>query len=220
MLSDFTVVFTENQTNGRGQMGSDWVSGAGTSLTFSVFLDSSFLTLKNQFYLNCAVALSVYTVVERIIEQRVAIKWPNDILCQQKKIAGILIENIVKNTSTTHAVIGVGLNVNQTDFNNLPKATSLLKLVGRSYDLESLLVLIVKELQFQVQRLRAAKYLEIAAAYDAVLFRKNKPSTFKNAKGDLFMGYIKSVNSSGHLEVLLEDEVLKEFRLKEIQLLY
>ena len=219
-MDDFTVVCTKNQTNGKGQLGSVWLTDEGDNLTFSVFLNSSFLPIKSHFYLNCAVSISVFNVLKKILVPRPSIKWPNDILSGNKKLCGILIENVVKSNTETHAVIGIGLNVNQTLFDPAYKASSLKSSTGIHYNLDEVLLMIIVELQLQIELLKKEKYSELHNAYEAELFRKNKPSTFKNAEGELFLGFIKHVTSSGMLEVLLEDEIIQEFRLKEVKLLY
>jgi len=219
-VDDFTVVCTENQTNGKGQLGSEWHANESENLTFSVFLNTSFLALENQFYLNCAVSISVFNVFKKIIVPKPSIKWPNDILSENKKLCGVLIENVVKSNAETHAIIGIGLNVNQTLFNPAYKASSLKNSTGIHYNLDEVLLLILVELQCQIEQLKAQKYTVLHNAYEAELFRKNKPSTFKNAEGELFLGFIKHVTSSGMLQVLLEDEIIQEFRLKEVKLLY
>ena len=220
VVDDFTVVSAENQTNGKGQLGSEWSSNIGENLTISVFLDTSFLQTQKQFYLNCAVSISVFNVLKKLSVPHLSVKWPNDILSHRKKICGILIENIVKSNGSSYSVIGIGINVNQTDFNPEFKASSLKSILGKYFELDELLILIVLELQCQIKKLKEDKLDELHQAYEKDLFRKNKPSTFKNAKGELFSGFIKNVTSSGKLQVLLEDEVLEEFSLKEVKLMY
>lgn len=219
-MDDFTVVCTANQTSGKGQLGSEWHANEGENLTFSVFLNTSFILLSNHFYLNCAVSIAVFNVLKKIRVPKPSIKWPNDILSENNKLCGILIENVVKSSAETHAIIGIGLNVNQTLFNPQFKASSLKNCKGIHYELDEVLLMLIVELQLQVERLKAEKYVALHRAYEAELFRKNKPSTFKNAEGELFSGFIKHVTSSGMLQVLLEDEIIQEFRLKEVKLLY
>jgi BirA family biotin operon repressor/biotin-[acetyl-CoA-carboxylase] ligase len=217
---DFTVVVADNQTNGKGQMGAVWTSNPSENLTFSVYLSTSFISLHNQFYLNCAVALSLYNVLNKLSIPKLSIKWPNDILSSSRKLSGVLIENIVKSNKDSYAIIGVGLNVNQKSFPGLVKATSLNNLTGENYNLDELLMLFIMELKKQVRQTTKGYFKVIHDSYEAVLFRKNKPSTFKNIEGEMFPGIIKGVNNSGHLLVYTEDEIVKEFRLKELSLLY
>lgn len=151
---------------------------------------------------------------------QLSVKWPNDILSGHKKLSGILIENVLKSSSETHSIIGVGLNVNQLEFDPLFKATSLKAVLGQNFNLEELLILLVTELQKQFELLKNSRFEELHNAYEKHLFRKNKPSTFKNAEGELFSGFIKNVTPTGELQVLVEDAILKEFKLKEVKLLY
>ena len=220
IVSDFTVVVAENQTKGKGQLGNVWLSEQGKNLTFSVFLDVSFLPLSRQFYLNCAVSVSLFKTLKELNILNLNIKWPNDILSDNLKVSGILIENIVKHSGVNHSIIGVGLNVNQTEFNKKLKATSLKISTGLVYDLDEILFIFLKYLREEILRLKDKQYHLIYVDYESVLFKKNKPATFKNATGDLFMGFIKGVNENGHLQILLEDHVLKTFQLKEVQLMY
>ena len=79
LVSDFTVVVAENQTNGRGQLGNIWLSEQAKNLTFSIFLDVSFLPITHQFYLNCAVSVSLFNTLKQLNIPNLNIKWPNDI---------------------------------------------------------------------------------------------------------------------------------------------
>jgi len=178
------------------------------------------LVPQNQFYLNCAISIAVFNVINKLLLPQLSVKWPNDILSHHKKICGILIENVVKSTGSSYSVIGIGLNVNQTVFNSAFKASSLKNIQGKHFDLDELLIQIIVELQVQTEKLKACNFDELHQAYEKNLFRKNKPSTFKNAEGELFTGFIKSVTSTGKLQVLLEDEILQEYRLKEVKLMY
>ena len=220
IVSDFTVVTAENQTNGKGQLGSLWLSEQAKNLTFSVFLDVSFLPMTHMFFLNCAVSVSLFKTLKELNVLNLNIKWPNDILSDKLKISGILIENIIKKEGGNHSIIGIGLNVNQTQFSEEFRATSLKKCTGVDHDLDVVLQVFLKCFQDEIKRLKDKQYDLIYKDYDSVLFKKNKPATFKNATGDLFVGFIKGVTENGLLEVLLEDQVLKTFRLKEVQLLY
>ncbi|WNH07939.1 biotin--[acetyl-CoA-carboxylase] ligase [Thalassobellus suaedae] len=143
----------------------------------------------------------------------------NDILSADKKICGILIENVIKNKLNS-TIIGVGINVNQTDFKNLPKASSLKKITGVHYNLDEILQLVINYTKEYSSLLQQGKYELVKNEYETNLFRKNKPSTFKDAEGALFSGFIKGVTKYGKLQVILEDEIVKKFDLKEITLLY
>ena len=119
VVEDFTVVTANHQTNGRGQMGTQWDSQVSKNLMVSVFKDVSHLDLECNFYISIVVSLSILEALKTFNIKNLKVKWPNDILSENKKIGGILIENIIKQTKLNATIIGFGLNVNQTQFDNL-----------------------------------------------------------------------------------------------------
>ncbi len=219
-LDDFTVVITEHQTKGRGQIGTVWNSEKGKNLTCSVFKRNTGVSLDDQFYISMVTSLALIKTLQLFQVPKLAVKWPNDILSEQKKICGILIENVIKNHDIEASIIGIGLNVNQTQFKNLPQASSLRNLTGTVFSIDELLTRIVEQMVYYFEKLEKGKHSLIKRAYEALLFRKNKPSTFKDAKGNLFSGFIKGVNAEGNLQILQEDDILNEYDLKEVTLLY
>ncbi|NJX16578.1 biotin--[acetyl-CoA-carboxylase] ligase [Tamlana crocina] len=219
-VEDYTAVITKNQTQGKGQRGTVWLSESSKNLTFSVFKDVSAIDLKEPFYMSMAAALAVLNALHGLSLPRLSVKWPNDILSENKKICGILIENVIKQNSINASIIGIGLNVNQTEFENLPQASSLKRITGQHFDTDELALGILQQLKHYFLLLEAGRHSEVKTEYENLLFRKNKPSTFKDAEGLMFSGFIKGVAPSGCLQVLLEDDILKEFNLKEISLLY
>ncbi|MBD0824217.1 biotin--[acetyl-CoA-carboxylase] ligase [Aestuariibaculum marinum] len=219
-VDDYTVVITENQTKGRGQMGSVWNSQSSKNLIFSVFKSLSCFEIQYPFYISMVASLAVVKALEGFDIPKLNVKWPNDILSENKKVCGILIENAIKQGRYASSIIGMGLNVNQTEFENLPKASSLKLITGKTFDLEELAHRIIKQLQTYFELLRQSKLEVLKEEYESYLFRKNKPSTFKNAEGFMFSGIIKSVSDTGMLQVALEDNLIKEFDLKTITLLY
>ncbi len=219
VVEDYTIVVAEHQTKGRGQMGTVWDSDKGKNLMFSVFKDLSIHVVEFPFYISMAISLAIFKALRTFNIPDLSIKWPNDILSANKKVCGILIENVIKNKLNS-TIIGIGVNVNQTKFNNLPKASSLKNITGIHYNLDEILQSIIKYTMHYSSLLQDEKYEAVKNEYEANLFRKNKPSTFKNAEGVLFSGFIKGVTKYGKLQVILEDEVVKKFDLKEITLLY
>src|SRR3970282_291011 len=125
LLENFTVVTAENQTKGKGQMGSVWDSEVGKNLTMSVFIKDSLSDVNQIFKLNVGVVLAVVQALETFNIPNLMVKWPNDIMSYNFKIGGILIENSIKSDGTVHSIVGLGINVNQVNFENLPKASSL-----------------------------------------------------------------------------------------------
>ena len=219
-VSDNTVIVAKNQLNGRGQMGSSWQSEEGKNLTFSVLKRFDALHAIHQFNLNICVSLAISDVLSELSIPNVSVKWPNDIMSGSLKICGILIENIMKGQWVQHSIIGIGLNVNQMSFENLDKAGSLKSVSGRLFDLDEVLQKILKKMEYHFQGIEEKTVTQLLPSYERLLFRKNKPSTFTDADGNMFMGFIRNVSSSGKLVLELEDQIFKEFDLKEVSLLY
>lgn len=220
VIEDFTVVVAKTQTNGKGQMGNVWSAASGENLTFSVFKDVSFLNFEKNFYLSLITALALRQTLQQFNVPKLTVKWPNDILSADKKLAGILIENVIKNNKLVSSVIGIGLNVNQTVFKNLPRASSMKLLVGTHFNLDEVLETFLKQLKIYFEKLKNEETDALMQAYNDNLFRKNKPSTFKNIEGSTFSGFIQGISNNGNLLVLLEDNIIKEFTLNEITLMY
>ncbi|MEM5540497.1 biotin--[acetyl-CoA-carboxylase] ligase [Olleya sp. AS48] len=217
-VQDFTTIVTSHQTNGRGQMGTLWQSQPFKNLTFSVYKKLNLFPFESQFYISMSVALAIIKALEQLNIPKLSIKWPNDILSANQKVCGVLIENVIKQSVIESSIIGIGLNINQLDFNGLPQASSLKNVTGVNYDLDEILHIILKQLEIQLDLL-GKDTNRIKSQYESYLFRKEKPSTFKTAEG-LFSGIIKGVSEHGLLEVLIEDQVLKTYDLKTIKLLY
>jgi len=219
-LEDYTIVTAKHQTLGRGQMGTIWDSEKGKNLMCSVFKKDYVVSIENQFYISMATSLAIIKALQSFSVPKLYVKWPNDILSENKKICGILIENVIKNNKLEASIIGIGLNVNQTEFKSLPNASSLRIITGTVSNLDELLQRVIENLKYYFNSLETESLNVLKSEYEKRLFRKDKPSTFKNSHGDIFAGFIKGISSLGKLQVVLEDDVLKEFDLKEIQLLY
>ena len=219
-LNDYTVVMTPNQRKGRGQMGSNWQSESGKNLTFSFLKKFDALQVEHQFNLNICVAMAILASLERLGIPNLRVKWPNDIMSGSFKICGILIENVLKGSLVSYSIIGIGLNVNQTNFQNLEKAASLKSITKETFDLETLLYRILAALKENFSGIEAKTVTQMLPAYERFLFRKDKLSTFKDGNGELFMGFIRHVSPNGKLVLELEDNKTKAFDLKEVSLLY
>lgn len=218
-VENFTVVVAEHQTAGRGQMGSEWQTEGGKNLTFSILIKDLLLEATAIFNLNVAVAVSVVQALQKLNIGRLAIKWPNDILAGNKKVGGILIENSIKNDGEIFSIVGIGLNVNQTDFTGLPKASSLKIATGKEHDREIILNAITEAIRRNIAMLLRNDSEALWQAYHSLLFKKGMPMPFEST-GKTFMGIIKGVTRHGSLEVQLENDSVACFGIKEVQLLY
>lgn len=218
-LENFTVVTTENQTNGRGQMGSVWNSQVGKNLIMSVLIKNFIADATSVFDLNIAVSLAVIQSLQKLDIPELRIKWPNDIMSGNKKIGGILIENSFKSNQAIDSIVGIGINVNQTEFENLPQASSLILQTGVSFNKDELLLGIIQELKAIVENWYKASE-DYKIHYDNLLFKKGEPMIFQKPDQSNFVGEIIGVNASGRLQILNENSHIEDFDLKEIKLLF
>ncbi|PZR10726.1 MAG: biotin--[acetyl-CoA-carboxylase] ligase [Flavobacterium psychrophilum] len=218
-VENFTVVSAEDQTAGRGQMGAKWNVEPGKNLTFSVLVKDLLIGIDEIFSLNAAVAISVVAALENFSVPNLFIKWPNDILAVNKKIGGILIENSIKSGGEIYSIIGIGLNVNQKEFGDLAKASSLALVTGKEYDKEVIMTAIVENIKRNVAVLLNRNSNQVWQQYHSKLYKKDVPMPFEK-EGVKFMGIIKEVSQKGDLRVMLEDDTVAEYGIKEVQLLY
>lgn len=218
-IEDFTVVIADFQTKGKGQMGTHWLTEPNTNLTFSLLLNGDYLKIESIFSLNIMVANSVIYALKKFGLQHIAVKWPNDILSYNKKLCGILIENNIKSDGSIQSVVGIGINLLQKDFSGLPKATSVLECSGLVIDKIELMKTIVYSLKEKMQH-----FLEIVEFewqyYHENLYKKGMAMMFEDETKHRFPGIIQKVNKNGQLEVMLENDVVASFNLKEIKMLY
>jgi BirA family transcriptional regulator, biotin operon repressor / biotin---[acetyl-CoA-carboxylase] ligase len=219
IVENFTVVTAENQTKGKGQMGAFWNSEPNKNLIMSVLV-SNFVTNSIQIFdINIVVSVTVIQVLKDFDIPELSIKWPNDIMSYSKKIGGILIENSIKSNGNINSILGLGLNVNQTHFENLPKASSLSVICNTTFDKEDILLKIIEKLKQNIQNWNQNSNL-FWSDYTNTLFKKGIPMPFEDRNKQNFMGIIQGVSSIGKLEILLEDDSIAEFDIKEIQMLY
>ena len=211
------IIWADFQTAGRGQRGHSWESRVGENLTFTVVLEPTFLPVSEQFLLSEAVALSLVDMLRGYgIEAR--IKWTNDIYVGDKKLVGILIEHIYSGSSLSRTVVGIGLNVNQSDFSeDLPNPVSMSLLAGCKFDLEEVLRAFELALHSNYALLRNGDKEALQERYNTLLYRRDEPCTFALPDGSRFTGTIRGVKPMGDL--LVEDEKggVKGYLFKEIE---
>ena len=219
-LENFTVVTARAQTKGKGQHGAKWHTEEGKNLITSILIKNTLTNIEGVFQLNIAVALGMSEALKKLKIPSICIKWPNDIMADNKKIAGILIENSIKGNGQIESIVGIGLNVNQVLFENLPKATSLKCITNSDYDTFEVLESIVNEIQAKIKFITENRTEKLWSEYDQNLFKKGIPMAFEGENENKFMGIIQGVSQIGKLKVLLEDGSIRHFGIKEIRLLF
>ena len=212
----FTVIVAENQIKGRGQRGNVWQSQQGKNLTFSVII-KPLINAKNQFYISKVVSLALLDIIDKYTEN-VSIKWPNDIYVDNKKIAGILIENIIQANRVNTSIIGIGLNVNQEIFDKtLLNPVSLKQITGNIINKENLLNSILNNINNFTKIIDNKELID--KLYLNRLFGFNQELLFKNKNNQKFKAIIKNISYSGKL-ILQIGNNLQEFDFKEIIFLF
>ena len=212
-----SLVIAENQTKGKGQTGNSWQSEAGRNLTFSMIYYPDFLALKQLFALNMIASLAVSESLAHLNLNNLAIKWPNDILINHKKVAGILVRNSLAGKKLAGSVIGIGLNVNQLIFpQGIPNATSLQIATNQLIDKDDILNRIIQHFETHYIALKNGQYNSIKHRYLKQLYMKGQTHTFFRKDKTPFQGKILDVRDSGHLLVDVEGDI-KAFDFQEIK---
>ncbi|MFN8295616.1 MAG: biotin--[acetyl-CoA-carboxylase] ligase [Chitinophagales bacterium] len=218
---DGTVILADEQFAGRGQSGTIWLADANKNLTFSIIYHTSFLRATEQFYLNMAISLGISYALHSIIQlynnSIIQIKWPNDIYANNKKIAGILIENTISGMNLKYSVIGIGLNVNQENFPKEINATSFKTLLGKDADKNIILDTVLASIEKYFLLLKERKFDRLKKEYIENLFRYKIVSKYKKGE-EIFEGSIIDIDEIGNL--MLETTTgIQKFRFKEISFL-
>jgi BirA family biotin operon repressor/biotin-[acetyl-CoA-carboxylase] ligase len=214
LLHEGAIISAYEQFSGKGQRGSNWQSMAGKNLTLSLYLKPTLLKISEQFLLSQCIALAVFDCLNFYCKKGVFIKWPNDILINDKKAAGILIESTLKNDRIDFSIIGIGLNINQSEFENLPQATSLKLQTGKD--------LIIDEVLNNLCRQIEKRYLQLKK--DSTAIQKNylenlyRYKSFANYhyKGNKVIAQIIDIDNSGKLILEKENGELLICDLKEV----
>ena len=155
----------------------------------------------DQFLLNAEVAVALCSGISSSLDQPVSVKWPNDIYVADRKIAGILIQNVISGSKIRYSVVGIGLNVNQEDFApSLPNPTSLYLEGGQIHEPFAVCQRICVLLAQHLHRQPSAK--RIIGTYNALLYRRGQETVFEDLNnGERFDGRIARVGTDGKLRI-------------------
>lgn len=212
-----SAILAVEQFAGKGQRGNIWKSEPGKNIITSILIYPHFLRIDQQFTISCAICLGIFNWLKTKTDQKVQIKWPNDIYVNDQKIVGVLIENTVKGNKIATSVIGIGINVNQTSFGDTRHITSL-KSVNKqteSYQIPSLANELYSFLDIEYKRLKKQNQDEQLLELNQNLFRRNEIKKYMVNETEI-EGKIIQVLSNGLLQVQIANEV-KEFNLQEIK---
>ena len=238
---DLFTIRADYQTAGRGQLGNGWESERGKNLLFSTLLCDWHIPVSRQFFINQTVTLSLYRAVFQTLttdrQPLLTVKWPNDIYYGDRKLAGILIENIWHGMEVGRSIAGIGLNVNQTLFrSSAPNPISLCQITGAEYDCETLLRRFLDSLRQYRQLLHDSRkdmetvFQSVADEYLCVLYRRDGMFLWENREvssepsmpqmtrnNDQFMARIDTILPSGELVLLTADNKRRTFHFKQVR---
>ncbi len=205
--------FATEQTAGKGQRGKNWASEKGKNIAMSLVFEPGQLKITSQFHLSAAIALAVFKFLKTYTGDEIKIKWPNDLYWRDRKAGGILIENKLQGKLWKWAVVGIGININQTEFDkDLLNPVSLKQITGKTFNVIDL----ARELQSLIMKdLATGKTLnEILEEYNEHLYKINQLVTFRKA-GVKFDTVIKEVSTQGKLVTV--DAIEREFDFGEVE---
>lgn len=207
--------FTNDQTAGKGQRGKAWKSEKGKNIAMSLVLQPEQLKADQQFYLSAAVALACFDFFKNYAGDETKIKWPNDLYWRDRKAGGVLIENIFHGKTWKWAVIGIGININQTGFDkSLRNPVSLKQITGKEFDAVALAKELYTILMRLLSGLNTASATGILENYNDKLYKRNSPVIL--IKNDVqFETVIKGVSDNGCL--LTVDEADRKFAFGEVE---
>ena len=217
--SGITVIMTYNQPQGKGQRGNSWQSEAGKDIATS-FLTHPNLPAAQAFNWSMWFSLWIIQFLKNEYQVAAKIKWPNDILVDQKKLAGILIENQLQGKSIAHCITGVGINVNSGDSNH-PNSTSLSALVDREIALQELADKLSSDFFSSYPNFALTHEPSLRNVYQRHLFGYEQVQRFFHEKEGEITAKNKGVSPEGLLilEVLTPIEKTIKCDLKEVKLL-
>ena len=214
-IEEGTVVYSDFQTNGRGQMGNRWESEAGKNLLFSIILYPSSIDPEEQFLLSMTVSLGICDFIDRYIPGS-KIKWPNDIYFKDGKMSGILIENSIMGENIESTVAGIGLNINQEKFTSpILNPVSFRLITGREYDLGICRKQLLTDLDLRYKQLLYGNRESLMSEYIARLYRFMEWHTYRS-EDIIFTGRILNVTSSGRLQIGKKKGKVMEYSFKEV----
>lgn len=218
-LPHATVVSTYNQTAGRGQRGNTWESEPNKNLSFSVLLRPKNIIARQQFYLSEAVSIAIVNTLNRHIpNQKISIKWPNDIYVNDMKICGILIENTLSGYNITQSIVGIGLNINQLKFlSDAPNPISLIHFTNVETPLDNILNEVTDEIVSIFDHYDTTQQFDnLHNIYISMLWRKDGVYPYSTPDGSKFMASITNVAPDGIITLCDTNNISRSFAFKEV----
>lgn len=214
-LPNKSVLWADYQTKGRGQAGNSWESEPGMNLLCSILFYPEHLPAGQLFAVAEPAALSVKHTLDNYVAD-ISIKWPNDIYWKDKKISGILIENDLTGNVIARSIIGIGINLNQSEFkSDAPNPVSLSMITGQTHDRKELLDQLQAEFDRLIQELNDKGAECLHQRYCAALYRREGFHLYRDATG-CFEARIHAIDLSGRLTLERKDGRMSCYAFKEV----
>ncbi|MCH7536139.1 MAG: biotin--[acetyl-CoA-carboxylase] ligase [Bacteroidetes bacterium] len=215
-VDEGTVISAVEQSGGRGQRLNSWESERGKNMTLSLFLKPA-IKVQEHFVLNKMISIGIVDFLREFVFDELSIKWPNDIYVDDYKIGGILIESKIVGSKVASAVIGIGININQTKFDtSIPNPISIKGNTGKLMDLNECLTKLCLHIEDQYARMKSGKTAEIDKAYELLLYRLNQFHEFI-IKGNVAIAKIIGVDDIGKLILRSKTDQLFYCDMKEVE---
>lgn len=214
MAQHGTVVFAHEQTRGKGQREKQWTSAPGENIMLSVIMKPFSLAVSQQFLLSMAVANGVHSFFSKYAGAQTKIKWPNDLYWCDRKAGGILIENQIQGQVWKYAVVGIGININQTNFQLIAdQAVSLKQVTGKQWDIIEGAKELIKALDEELKLLLDAPG-EVSKRYHRALYKWKEEQAFKK-NNKVFKARVDGVTNEGYL--IISHAHQEFFKIGEVQ---
>lgn len=196
------VVSADYQSAGRGQLGSHWISSEGLNLTLSILFTPQVLDIDKRFLFNIWISQALVNLLRiKLGEQEIRVKWPNDILVNGKKIAGILIQNNLRGDKLQYVIVGIGINVNEVMKTYSFPATSMRSVTGRSFNLNSLKEELIGEIwKTYIKGLQFPEIQVFKSSYEKLLWKMDQKVSIIEG-GEKKTCRIEGINKMGELKV-------------------
>ena len=217
-IQDKLLIVTNNQFNGKGQKNNKWLSEPFKNLTFSFYKILEDRKIQNPFIINCIISLTIFKALEQFGVTNLRVKWPNDILSDSKKISGILIENFYRKSFLYSSIVGIGININQTNFGSLDNVSSVLLSTGKSNNINDFFSFLKTLIKNDIQKKTYLPPEKVLSDYESKLYKKNIDSKFKIGD-EIVSGSIVGICKTGKLIVTTSKYGEKKYNYKEIILI-
>ena len=213
MAQHGTAVFAHEQTKGKGQRHKQWISSANENIILSIVMEPYGLLLNRQFLLSMSAAVAIHKFFSKHAGGDTKIKWPNDLYWRDRKAGGVLIENVVTGAEWKYAIVGIGININQTSFGKLAKAVSLKQVTGKEFNT----VVLAKELLYELDESFREVIMQpdvTVRQYHEHLYMRNKSVKLKK-DNRVFETTLKGVDENGYL--ITEHAIEERFAVGDVR---